>query len=370
MNYLMRCGLAALMGFAISSARAGQPPVPPPPAPQGTNAAGPHIVFETPVYDFGKVKAGELVKFTYAFTNTGTEVLEVTHVQPSCGCTAAGEFTRKVEPGGTGSIPIQFNSANFNGQVFKTVTVNCNDKAQPSVVLQLKGTIWKPIEYIPQYAVLNIPPDAPEASTTVRITNHTDELITLSPPEISNPAFTATLTTNTPGKEYQLLVKGVGPFSTGTIQGQINLRTSSTGTPLLAIPFWANIQPAIMVLPPQVALPPAPLSAATTPSLTIQNNSTNLLKITDPAINVPGVDVKVQEMQPGRTFAVTMAFPAGTQLPNDRQVLFTAKTSNPRFAEIKVPITQPVRPNTPPAIPTAPMPIPLGQKPVPPPAGQ
>lgn len=97
-----------------------------------------------PEYDFGQIKGGAVVKYTYVFTNVGSSMLEISNVQASCGCTTAGEWSRQVESGKTGSIPIQFNSGNFSGHVGKTITVTCNDPKQPSVVLQIKGTIWKP----------------------------------------------------------------------------------------------------------------------------------------------------------------------------------------------------------------------------------
>ena len=80
------------------------------------------------------------MKYTYVFTNAGGATLEVTNVQASCGCTTAGEWTRQVEPGMTGSIPIQFSSVNFSGAVGKSITVTCNDTNQPAVVLQIKGS--------------------------------------------------------------------------------------------------------------------------------------------------------------------------------------------------------------------------------------
>src|SRR5579859_7097353 len=130
---------------------AAAPPAAAPADSLGTNAMAPHIEFSTNVYEFGRVKAGDPVKYTYYFTNTGNALLEVSDVRPSCGCTTAGEWTKKVEAGGTGSIPIQFNSANYSGTVLKTVTVTSNDKQKPTTVLQLKGTIWKPIELRPTY---------------------------------------------------------------------------------------------------------------------------------------------------------------------------------------------------------------------------
>src|SRR5437016_9584338 len=135
------------MGSAVFGAETAAAPATN--APSSTNGIGPKIQFEQSVYDFGKVSAGEAVKHTYIFTNVGDTLLELSNVQPSCGCTTAGEWSRKVEPGKTGAIPVQFNSGAYNGGVTKTVTVTSNDKGQPTVTLQLKGTIWKPIDVSP-----------------------------------------------------------------------------------------------------------------------------------------------------------------------------------------------------------------------------
>ena len=56
---------------AGSAGVVAQPTSAPPAAAASTNAMQPKIQFATPVYDFGRVKAGEPVKYTYVFTNTG-----------------------------------------------------------------------------------------------------------------------------------------------------------------------------------------------------------------------------------------------------------------------------------------------------------
>jgi len=328
------------------------PAVPPFPD-AATNAPGPKIEFATPVYDFGKIKSGDPVKYTYYFTNTGGQVLEVTHVQPSCGCTTAGEYSKRVEPGATGIIPIQFNSANFSGSVFKTIAVNSTARNQNAVTLQLKGTIWKPIEFIPSYPVLDVPPDVPSASTVVRITNNLEEPLMVFDPHCSNPAFTAELKTNTPGKGFELTISASRPLATGTAQGQVTLKTSSTNTPTITATFWANVRPAVMVFPAQVTLASGPLTNKATPSVTIQNNSTNALTLSEATVNVPGVDVQVKELQPGRIFTAMLTFPEGFQVPQGQQAQFTAKSSNPQMPLIKVPILQMPRPVSPPPVPPA-----------------
>ena len=343
-----------VLGFLMMGISAGalaEPPpaaTPPAAAPAAeaptenlaTNAMVPHIEFSTNVYEFGRVKAGDPVKYTYYFTNTGNALLEVTDVRPSCGCTTAGEWTKKVEAGATGSIPIQFNSANYSGTVLKTVTVTSNDKQKPTTVLQLKGTIWKPIELAPAYTVLNIPPDAPSASTVVRIVNNMDQPLEVFDPQLSSQSFNAVLKTNQPGKEFALTITTVPPLSPGNTQGKVVLKTSATNNPMLEVPFWANVQPVLMVIPQQITLPQAPLATKSTPSITIQNNSTNAVTLSEPAINIPGVEVQIKEMQPGRVYNALLTFPEGFEIPQGQQVVFTAKSSNPQFPMVKVPVNQ------------------------------
>ena len=325
------------------------PPIPAvPPAPPAhataTNAlpttSGPKLEFATPVYDFGRVKSGDLVKYSFVFTNGGDEVLQLNSVQPSCGCTTAGDWTRQVQPGEIGKVAIQFNSANFNGQVFKTISVTSNDKQKPVTVLQLKGTIWKPIELVPPYTILNIPPDVSTASASIRIINNTDDPLTLSTPESNNSSFTPTITTTKPGKEFQLTIASGESINTGNLQGKISFKTSWTNIPTLDVPFWVNVQPAIMVIPPHVMLPRGALVGKSPTTVTIQNNSTNALKLSDAAVNIPGVDVQLQEIQPGRVYHALLTFPENFEIPAGKQVTLTMKSSNPRSPEIRVPVSQ------------------------------
>src|SRR5438876_2981203 len=264
------CGLLIAGAEILFAQQAPAPAAPAPAAPVTIGAIGPKIQFQTPVYDFGKVKSGDPVKYTFIFTNTGDELLILTNVQPSCGCTTAGDWSRQVEPGKTGTIPIQFNSANYSGQVMKTVTVTSNDKSKPSFGLQIKGTVWKPIDVQPSFAVMNIPPDTQSNVTTkVHIVNNMDEVITLSPPESSQKTFTATLVTNTAGKDFDMIITAVAPFESPNAQSQITIKTSSTNVPTLTVTAWANVQQPVVVSPPQVVLAAGPLANKQTVSVNI-----------------------------------------------------------------------------------------------------
>src|SRR5437773_7503879 len=133
----------------LASIAAESKDTPPPPAAAST--AGPKIQFDSIVYDFTKVNSGEVVKHDFVFTNLGAATLEILDVRPGCGCTTAGTWDKKVEPGKTGKIPLQFSPANFSGPIAKGATVTCNDPAQSSIYLKFQATVWRPLEVQPQY---------------------------------------------------------------------------------------------------------------------------------------------------------------------------------------------------------------------------
>jgi len=61
------------------------------------------------------------------------------------------------------------------------------------------------------------------------------------------------------------------------------------------------------------------------------------------------VQVKVNEVQPGRYFSVVLEFPPGFELPAGSPVEFKAKSNHPKYAELKVPVHQAPKPAAPPA---------------------
>lgn len=99
------------------------------------------ISFESMSYDFGKVKDGEPVNYTYKFKNTGDKTLILINVTGSCGCTVPEEWPQyPIEPGGTGEIKVQFDSSGRVGKVRKNVRVEANTDPTMSI-LTLTGEV-------------------------------------------------------------------------------------------------------------------------------------------------------------------------------------------------------------------------------------
>jgi len=315
-------------------------------------SAGPKIQFAEMVYDFGKVSSGELVKHTFVFTNIGTATLEIKDVRPGCGCTTAGTWDKMVEPGKTGSIPLQFNSANFGGAVMKQATVTCNDLSQSNVLLQIKGTVWKPIEVTPTMAVFNISSEAQTNDTkVVRIVSNLDQPLILSDLQCTNSSFKAELKTVKEGKEFELQITAMPPFDSPSVVAPVTLKTSSTNMPVINVSAYAVVQQPVTVAPSQIILPPGPFTNVVHHVITVRNTGTNSLVLSDANVNVPGAEVHVQETQPGRFFNLSVDFPVGFEVKAGQQVEVSVKSNHPKFPLIKVPVFQPQRPPTAAAVP-------------------
>ena len=113
-----------------------------------TQPAG-KIACEEPTFDFPETWAGDKVEHTFKLRNTGEGVLEITAVRPSCGCTAAPDWTKKIEPGKDGKVDIAINSQHLRGDVTKTITVENSDPSNPRLILTMKGKIKPAIDVQP-----------------------------------------------------------------------------------------------------------------------------------------------------------------------------------------------------------------------------
>jgi uncharacterized cupredoxin-like copper-binding protein len=105
---------------------------------------GPKISFQQTEYDFGDIVQGEKVHYNFIVTNTGGNILEITNVRASCGCTAALPDKREIQPGESTQIKVEFNSAGRIAKQVKNIFVTSNDKDNPEVTLTISCNIIKP----------------------------------------------------------------------------------------------------------------------------------------------------------------------------------------------------------------------------------
>ena len=104
------------------------------------------IKFDKEEHNFGTLLQGEVVTYSFHFTNTGNMPLIISEVGSSCGCTV-GDYPRKpIEPGKTGDIKVSYNSAGHHGFQSRFLTVMSNTNPAKTT-LRIKGTVQTPDQY-------------------------------------------------------------------------------------------------------------------------------------------------------------------------------------------------------------------------------
>jgi hypothetical protein len=339
---------AAALACAAATAAFARAQTPPAAAP----VSGPAIRFNTEAYDFGKILLGDPVKYTFVATNSGDDTLEITGAHGTCSCTVVGEGSdrnawvpQKIAPGQTCRIPVEIATAGFGAQsISKFVEVSSNDKARPVVNLQIRGAVWLPIEVEPAIAAFTVIPGVAGPSNDVlKISNRMETPLTLSDPQSSTNAFSAVLKTNVPGQEFELTVtaasaSGLPPtFGMTSIHGSISLKSSAPSLNPLVIGAYETLFPELTLYPTNIQMPAGPLAQAVTNHIVIRGNSTNLT-LSNPAANVPGVEVSVNVIQPNRQYYLCAVFPKGFEIPPGRDILLSVRTDNPHFPVLSVPV--------------------------------
>ena len=305
-------------------------------------ATGPKIDFAEPIHDFGRLAYGTMVTNFFFFTNSGDASLVLSDVVSSCGCVAATNWDRRVEPGKTGIIPVVFSASGIGDNVTKPIRVVCNDPVESNAVLYVQAEIYKPIDAMPPIAMFRFGPDFQTNETrTIRLVSNLTEPVTLEQPVCTNSSFQTSLKTITPGKEFELSVTAIPPFGPGSWFAPVTVKSSSSKMSEIKVTAYVMVQPAMTVMPQGLMLSQAALAKPEELSVSIQNMATNSLVLSEPGIDAPNAQVQISEVQPGRLFEVKMSFPAGFRAKPGQKFTAHLKSNSPQSPLLKIPIMVP-----------------------------
>jgi hypothetical protein len=110
---------------------------------QGDSNLKPIMTFEKTEHDFGDIMQGEVVVYSFKFTNTGNADLIISGARTSCGCTVSDYPRDPVKPGQSAYVKVKFDSEGKSGKNYKTITLSTN--CTPSeVVLTIKANVIVP----------------------------------------------------------------------------------------------------------------------------------------------------------------------------------------------------------------------------------
>lgn len=92
------------------------------------------LVFIEDFHDFGTIKSGEIVSYTFRFTNPGNVPLIIKDIVPDCGCTSTKINKMICQPNEEGRIEVTFNSTGWYGSQYKSVTLRNNSQIRDKSV--------------------------------------------------------------------------------------------------------------------------------------------------------------------------------------------------------------------------------------------
>lgn len=105
---------------------------------------GPTFAFKADDHDFGTIKEGPVVEYTFEFTNTGKEPLIIYDATADCGCTKPTWPAQPILPGKSGSIKVAYTTQGHVGPFSKHIYIKSNVKEQSGrerYELKIKGTV-------------------------------------------------------------------------------------------------------------------------------------------------------------------------------------------------------------------------------------
>ncbi len=97
------------------------------------------VKMNTEKHEFGKIKQGVPVTYTFEIKNTSNQPVVVESTTASCGCTTPEKPEQPIMPGESGKIKVQYNAAAV-GIFTKDITIKLAGIDLPKVV-QITGEV-------------------------------------------------------------------------------------------------------------------------------------------------------------------------------------------------------------------------------------
>jgi hypothetical protein len=111
---------------------------------------GPKLTFDKVTHDFGDVNPGSANAYIFTFTNNGNDILKITDVNSTCGCTVSKLPKTEYAPGESGQLAIGYLAGDQLGQTTKQLYVHSNDSSNPQIELSIKSRITTSVDFEPK----------------------------------------------------------------------------------------------------------------------------------------------------------------------------------------------------------------------------
>ena len=284
-------------------------------------AAGkPKATVAEPVKDVGTVPKGEKIVNDFVIKNEGDADLQITNVQPACGCTVA-DFDKVIKPGATGKVHAVIDSSTFSGPIAKGVSVFTNDPDHPQIELTVKAKVEPYISVKPGYArYITVQGEPQEGSITQTVWAPDGSSWDITGVDSPFPYLTVTYREAKPeervpdakGKQWKVEMKLASNAKVGPLADYVTLHTNHPKQKTVQIPVSGFVRPVIAVTPPNADFGKIELKEPLKKALNIRNFATEPIKVTSIDPTLPkGIETKLEPITEGREYQVRVVVSPG-----------------------------------------------------------
>lgn len=212
----------------------------------------PKLVLQQTTFNFGDIKQGETVSHVFVLSNSGGDLLTISNVTASCGCTAAAPEKKELAPGESTNLTVKFNSAGRMGNQSKTVRIFSNDPQNPEVVITITGNVVLPDEYSNGVPVIYFPEtqhdfgkvnEGDKVNYTFKFTNKGSSQLKIKDIKTSC-GCTAALVSNdnlAPGQEGTIKVELDTKNRSGKMSRTVTIQSNDPKDPTKILTIYADI---------------------------------------------------------------------------------------------------------------------------------
>lgn len=302
--------------------------------------AQPKIELESETLRFGKVNVGTVLDLKYQIKNVGDEVLNLTKVSTSCGCTVAGEWPETLEPGESAVGPVRLDTIELGGDIDRTVSVWTNDPDRARLILHIVGNVWSPIEVKPNYLYFPRSNNRDQKhEVKIQIKNKTETPMRFKNVRTDSQRFTAEMVETEPGRVFELRVMKAPPFKYGLNEAYVLAETSHPELPQFKMKAQGYVSYPVEVSPPAITVSAGTIKQPLKRLFTVRDNTKEGVKILEVSCSLPEVTVTPKGRTSTGSHRYEAVFPAGMEFKKGIERVVSIRTSHPDFGLLELPLS-------------------------------
>ena len=278
-------------------------------------AAGkPKAVVAEPVKDMGTVAKGEKVVQDFVIRNEGDAVLEITNIQPACGCTVA-EFDKTIAPGQTGKVHASLDTTSFNGPISKGLTVYTSDPENPQIELTITAKVEPFITVKPGYArYITVQGEKVEGQIVQNLWAPDGSAFDVTGVDSPWPYLKVSFReaaaeerhADAKGKQWRVEMKLSNDAAVGALADYVTIHTNHPKQKVVQIPVSGFVRPVMAVTPPTADFGTFEIKEPKKTVLNVRNFATEPIKLTSVEGNLKGIEAKIEPLEEGREYQVRL----------------------------------------------------------------